>query len=315
MIAHPVLARRMSFALLALCAAFCLALLTTSPALADSVQIYDNAGVLNVSRVRTEASSLPKPIRIFTVPGYAGSNSAFDQEAKRQITSTSTIVIAINTRAHHLAIVGGSKVGLSSNDYSTAVSAFSSHFNGGDYTGATIAAIDSLKSSLNSSFSSVLGLVCLVGIVLLIGFAIFGFLRRRRGGPSVAPAFNAPAAYGPGYGAPGYGPGSPPQQGGVNPWVAGGLGAVGGGLLGYELGKLEGEREARHELEHGGYYGGGDFGGGASGDFGGGDFSGGGGGDFGGGGGGDFGGGDFGGGGGGDFGGGGGGDFGSSGSF
>ena len=72
---------------------------------------------------------------------------------------------------------------------------------------------------------------------------------------------------------------------------AGGLGAAAGGLLGYELGKERGEREAREDQ---GYYGGdqgspGDpsqYGGGSVGDFGGGDSGG----DFGGGSVGDFGG-------------------------
>lgn len=39
-----------------------------------------------------------------------------------------------------------------------------------------------------------------------------------------------------------YGPGYP-QQTGMSPWAAGGLGAVGGGLLGYELGRMAGEHE------------------------------------------------------------------------
>src|SRR2546429_1047259 len=37
-------------------------------------------------------------------------------------------------------------------------------------------------------------------------------------------------------------PVSPPQAG-MSPWAAGGLGAVGGGLLGYELGRMAGEHE------------------------------------------------------------------------
>ena len=52
---------------------------------------------------------------------------------------------------------------------------------------------------------------------------------------------------GPGYGRPMYGPGYPPQTS-MSPWAAGGLGAVGGGLLGYELGRMAGEHEQQaHE--------------------------------------------------------------------
>jgi hypothetical protein len=60
------------------------------------------------------------------------------------------------------------------------------------------------------------------------------------------PRYSRPAygsRYGPaGYGRSMYGPGYP-QQSGMSPWAAGGLGAVGGGLLGYELGRMAGEHE------------------------------------------------------------------------
>ncbi len=296
------LRRRLLPYLLAVFTACSLVVFTASAALANTVEIYDDSHVLNTSQVRSDASSLSDPIRIYTTGDYATSNSAFDQVTKQKINTTHTLVIAINTVSRHLAIVGGSSVGLSSSQYQDAVNAFTSHFSSGGYTGATIAAIDSLKSALKGGgFGSVLlGGVCCVILLLVIGVSVFGFIRRRSGGGNVAPVYNAPN----------YGPGAyPQQQGGVNPWVAGGLGAAGGGFVGYELGKMEGEREARREMEGQGYYGGGSFGdaggfgGGASGNFGGGgdNFGGG---NFGGGdnfGGGNFGGGDsFGGGGGGD---------------
>jgi hypothetical protein len=67
------------------------------------------------------------------------------------------------------------------------------------------------------------------------------------GRPMYGPGYGRPGTYGPGYdpagyGRPMYGPGYP-QQTGMSPWAAGGLGAVGGGLLGYELGRMAGEHE------------------------------------------------------------------------
>ena len=303
-------------------AIFSLLLITTTTVLADTVNISDQAGVLDQSKVRSQAQNLPDPINIYTVNNFTGTSSAFDQQAHSHITNSRLIVIAIDTAHRHLTIAGGTSVPLSSSQYNDAVNAFKSNYGNGDYTGATIAAINSLQSALGSSsssgsgngagfLSSGLGWILCIGLLVLAAVALFGgimgrrrgfFGRRRMGVPMDAPyqqPYNQgypPDYYGQGYYGPGY-----PQRPGMNPWAAGGLGAAAGGLLGYELGKEQGEEQAREQGQNmGGDWnnGGNDFGGGASGDFGDG---GGGGGDFGGGSGGDFGGGGGGGGGSGDF--------------
>lgn len=53
----------------------------------------------------------------------------------------------------------------------------------------------------------------------------------------IPPQYERPY-YGPNYSQPGY-----PQQGGMSPWVAGDLGALGGGLMGYGLGQAMAENE------------------------------------------------------------------------
>jgi hypothetical protein len=302
------LVRRSTIGLLAVVAALALVLVTATAVLADTVHIYDVAHVLNGSQVQSDASSLPYPIDIYTTNTFNGSTSAFDQRTSGHLTSSRLIVIAIDTQHKHLTIVGGKSVPLSSSQYSSARDAFVSSYrsSNGDYTTPTIAAIDSLKSSLGGSspvpgasggglFSGLFGTLCCVGLVILVIVGVifaatrgvfrrmFGFGGRQRGVPYQQP-YQQP--YNQGY-PPNYGPGYNQGQG-INPWVAGGLGAAGGGLIGYELGKEAGEREASGQGQ------GGDFGGGSSGDFGGGggDFGGGSSGDFGGGGGGgDFGGG------------------------
>ncbi len=265
----------------------------------DTVHVYDNAHVLNTNRVQSEASSLPYSVDIYTVNTFTGSKAAFDQETRAKLgNNPDLIVIAIDTVHHHMAIVRGANVPLSSSQIQSAISAFASNYGNGDYTAATIACIDSIRNSLGTSsgsaggiFSGILGVLCIGGLVIL-GIIIVGavLLRRSFGGfrrstPMGMPyqqPYNQP--YPPNYYPPNYNQGS-----GVNPWVAGGLGAAAGGFLGYELGKEAGEREGGDQGQgDGGSAGGsGDFGGGNNG----GDFGGGGGGDFGGGGGGDFGGG------------------------
>ena len=310
--------RRLVMGLFAMLAAFCLLLITSLGVLADTVNIYDKAGVLNTSQVQSEAANLPYPVNIYTMNNFTGSESAFNQEAIRTLNDAHNprlIIIAIDTHNKFLAIVGGKDVSTANSVYNDAVNAFKNNYNGGDYTGATIAALHSLQSSLGGSTGSGNGSgvsstavgfsllpLCLIGLVVLglIVVAVLLFTRSARRRISPYPGGNPyqqplNQGYPPNY----YGPGNYQQGPGMNPWAAGGLGAAAGGLIGYELGKHEGEEQ--------GNVGSGDLGGGAGGTFGGdggGDFGGGAGGDFGGGGGGDFGGG-----GGGDFGGGGGSSF------
>lgn len=293
--------------LLGMIVVLCIALLSACGG-ANTVHVYDNANVLDQNKVQNEASSLPASIDIYTVNSFNGTKSEFDQTTRNKLgNNPDLIVIAIDTQHHHLAIVRGSNVSLSSSQIQSAISAFASNYGNGDYTGATVASIDSMRNALGGSgVGGGLGfllvpILVIAGIILLVGL----FMRRRFGGyrrsvPMGAPyqqPYNQP--YPPNYYPPGYNQGP-----GMNPWAAGGLGAAAGGLIGYELGKEAGEREGNQQGDGGWAGGSGDFGGNNGGDFGGG------GGDFGGGGGGDFGGGggDFGGGGG-DFGGGGSGDF------
>jgi hypothetical protein len=88
------------------------------------------------------------------------------------------------------AIVGGSSVSLSKSDYTNAGTALKNNF-GGNFTNATIAAIQSLGNALKpgSPFSGfVLVLIIGVIIVLLIISAIVGFVRRLLGfGPRTKP--------------------------------------------------------------------------------------------------------------------------------
>ena len=143
------LVRRSTIGLMAVVAALALLLVTATVALADTVHIYDAANVLNVSQVQSDASSLPYPIDIYTTKTFNGSTSAFDQRTAGHLTSSRLIVIAIDTVHKHLAIVGGSSVPLSSSQYGSARDAFVNSFQSNqDYTAATIAAIDSLRSSL-----------------------------------------------------------------------------------------------------------------------------------------------------------------------
>jgi len=306
-----------------LLAFFCM--LVVSACGGNSAQVYDNAHVLNVPRVQRAASQLPVPMSIYTTSTFQGTAADFQRATVRKLGGDADkMVMAIDTTNRRIYIARGTNVSANTD---RAVSAFASNFNNGDYTGASLAALDSLRNSTSSRgagnsglFASPATIACCILPLLIILFLVL-FAASRRGarvpgrglfGMGSSPFRRAPPldqepyqGYGP-YGPPNQGYG-PPPQGGMNPWAAGGLGAAAGGLAGYELGKRQGERDAERRGDD---FGGGDFGGGSGGTFGGGgDFGIGG--DSGGGSGGTFGGGDFGSGG--SFGG--GDDFGSGGSF
>ena len=278
--------------------AVCLLLLMTSSVIADAVRISDQAGVLNASQVRSEASALNYPVDIYTTNNFAGSNPQFNQRTSGHIDAPNKIVLAIDTGSRYMAVAGGRNVPLSNSQYNDAVNAFRNAYGSSGYTGATVAALRSLRNSLGATntngnnggatpvstgkgffgnfFTSTL---CCIGLIVLILIAVFAFARRRLFGGgnrfNAAQPYNQPYqggggaggyppnAYGPGYGQGGGG------GGGMNPWAAGGLGAAAGGLAGYELGRSQAEREGQGG--QGGNWGGdqGGFGGGAGGGFGG----------------------------------------------
>ncbi len=185
------LSGQLKLSFVALIAAFCLMLTTSVGAMADTVRISDPLGVLNQSQVMNEGAKLSYPLDVYTTNTFSGRASDFvTRTIALHLTSKRLIVIAIDTFHHYLAIVGGSSVSLSKSDYTNAGTAFKNHF-GGNFTNATIAAIQSLENALKPGgpFSGFVLVLIIVGIViLLIISAVVGFVRRLLGfGPRTRP--------------------------------------------------------------------------------------------------------------------------------
>src|SRR6266446_8118210 len=183
-----------------------------------TVHVYDNAGVLDKNRVQSEASSLPYSMDIYTVNTFQGTKPEFDNTTRAKLgNNPDLIVMAVDTVHHHLAVVRGSNVPLSSNQINSAVSSFIKNYNNGDYTGATIATIGSLRNSLGTPvgpsgsgvFSGLLATLCIVGLVIVGAILLFGvFLRRRLGGGR----YTRPPVYQQPYQQPPYNQGYPPNS-------------------------------------------------------------------------------------------------------
>jgi len=172
-------------ALVMVCALF---LLTTVRAQASTVTINDQAGVLNAVEVQADAAQLPVPVLIYTTQTFTGDQDALNQFTREQLPDQNSIAIGIDTVHRNISIEAGTSVQLSDSQTSDAVSAFVSNYHGGDYTGATIAAIDSLKGALGSGGMSPLG----VAVLILLGLVIVGLFviarrQRRRDGSDGTP--------------------------------------------------------------------------------------------------------------------------------
>jgi hypothetical protein len=276
-------------------------LLAAGPAEAAAVSVHDDSHVLDVTQVQNQAATLPDPVAVYTTTKFADDKAAFDREAQAKVTGPTVVVIAVNTQSHHLAIRTGPRSRVTQQAAAAATQAFIDSYRGrSDYTAATVAALGSIRTAIqagaprqngpvrhrtaySSSGVSIGGLLCLAVVVAAVIAIVVRRRRRPRQsfstvadygamGSNGQPGYGPAASYGPGY-APGYGQ---PGRSGVNPWVAGGVGAAAGGLLGYELGRNEGreeerEREGRSDqgYDDSGYGGGGadgDFGDNASGD-------------------------------------------------
>jgi hypothetical protein len=126
---------------------------------------------------------LQQPVLIYTTKTFNGDQDALNQSTREQLPNQNTIAIGIDTVHRYLSIESGTNVRLSDSQASDALSAFQSNYHGGDYTGATIAAIDSLQNALSGGGITPLGVAVAIflGIVAVV-LVVIAIIRRRTGG-------------------------------------------------------------------------------------------------------------------------------------
>ncbi|MGB6162813.1 MAG: hypothetical protein WCF33_21035 [Pseudonocardiaceae bacterium] len=254
-------------------AALVAVLVMVAPAWAGTVQIQDDAHVLDATVVQNDAATLPVGVYIWATTQDADSKSVFDTDVRNKVNTTFPIVIGINTQSHHESIQVGSQAGLSQRAALAAESSANGAFlstihSSHDYTTAVTAALGNLRHGFAVAHRggalvqrvpaqpAGFGVGLLLFIVLIVGViavVVIMARRRRRSGfgagsstvvgqppmgtyPDYGPSYGGPSYGGPSYGGPGY-------RSGMGAGTAGAIGAVGGGLLGYELGKMHGEEQ------------------------------------------------------------------------
>ena len=224
--------RRSIVARLAIVTVCMLFLFTTMNVQASTVTINDQAGVLDARRVQAEAAQLPVPVLIFTTKTFTGDQDAFNQYTREQVPDQTSIAIGIDTVHVIISIEAGANVQLSNSQANDAYSgAVSNYESGGGYTGATIAAIDSLQGALGGGGMTPLGMAVLILLgLVVVGLIVIakGWRRRRDDGD--------PRIWNPYYGGIYPPPGTPPSA-----WYGGFDGGAGGSSGGGTGGSSGGE--------------------------------------------------------------------------
>src|SRR5258708_35859431 len=99
---------------LSIFAFFCLGAISACGGNSSAVRVYDNAHVLNTSKVQSSAN-FSYPLDIYTTNTFTGDKSSFRSTTGNKLGGDpNRIVMAIDTNHHYMYIAKGSKVSLSS---------------------------------------------------------------------------------------------------------------------------------------------------------------------------------------------------------
>ena len=240
-----------------------------APAFAGTLQLRDEAHVLSAAdaaRLRSAGGEAPFDTRVVFTSDYAET-----QELGRFVGSLvdepNMVVVGVDPVHRHVQVHFGRAAGIARSEWSAIETAGNADFHSGHWADGAESILRTAARSATGvpvpaggASSAVPGPGSILVVVLLIGggVVLLALLARRfMSPPGDAPGYGYGGPGGPGYdpryggsGYPGgYGPGPYGPQGGIGPLGAGALGAGLGGLAGYELGKLEGEREGRAVID------------------------------------------------------------------
>jgi hypothetical protein len=245
--------------------AFAVALLVgATPARAGSLELRDEAHVLSggdTAALRSVVGAAPFDVRVLFTSDYADSVD-LGRVVGGLVREPNEIAVGVDPVHHHVQVHFGRGAGIARSAWSSIETAGNDDFRQSRWAGG---AEDIVRAAARSASPgavvpeggaerSMPGAGSLLLVLLLVGggVVVLGWLLRRVfSRPAPGPMGYGPPdyrGYGPGYGPGypgGYGPGVGP--GGMGPLGAGAIGAGLGGLAGYELGKMEGEREGRQE--------------------------------------------------------------------
>jgi uncharacterized membrane protein YgcG len=224
-------------------------------AYAGTLQVRDEAHTLSagdIQRLRSIVGGTPFDARLVVTTEYPQAQD-LSRLVGSLVTEPDMVVAGLDPEHRHVQVHFGNGSHIPRGAWPAIEAAGNDAFRHGDWAGGAAAIFRAASGAVTSApddgrstevarpslFGPVLLLVIVAGA---IGIAVH-FARRRAMYGSYGAQGYGPGPYPPG----GYPPGYPmgPPQGGMGPVGGGLIGAGLGGLAGYELGKLEGEREGR----------------------------------------------------------------------
>lgn len=150
----------------------------------NRVNIYDNARVLDTAQVQDAASKISKNVNVYTFNDFHGKQADFYPWVTRKFgINTNTVAVVIDAVHPSLYLLRGGSVNLSRADMSQVGNVFRTTYdnNHGNYTGATVNALNELQDKLSVNHSSPLPLLLwLIPLAVIVGAFVYVFQRSKR---------------------------------------------------------------------------------------------------------------------------------------
>lgn len=167
---------------------FCLFAISACGGNKYTTRVYDNAHVLNTSKVQRAANTMSSNVDIYTTKTFNGTPYDFQRAVTAKLgNDPNKVVMGIDTVHHYVHVAKGTNVPMNSAAVSQIRNSFVANSGNGDYTRATTAALSTMNRALpaNNDRGGSGGLWTIpLGLLALLVVLLLAFKPRRRVGYS-----------------------------------------------------------------------------------------------------------------------------------
>ncbi|HEU5376189.1 MAG TPA: hypothetical protein VFV38_12160 [Ktedonobacteraceae bacterium] len=151
-----------------------------------TARVYDNARVLNTGKVQRAAQNLPANVDVYTTNSFYGTPGDFQRTMVNRVGGDpDRIVMGIDAQHNYMYTARGSNIPLNSTNMVQSSNAFVANVSNGDYTRATVAALDSMGRSMNANSSPSPSVLPWLLPLLIIGGLLFFLFRDKIPRPAI----------------------------------------------------------------------------------------------------------------------------------